>query len=237
MDINLSGLKNALIAQSTKNDIISNNLANIDNVGFKRDQAFFELLNDKTKSTDTKLQVETDFRQGRLDETNNALDMAISGRGFFAVETENEVAFTRDGHFKLDEEGMLRTSDGNLVLGQSGGIVLQSDGLTPKDIVVSKGGEIFVEGELLDRFYIADFEDHSGLKKIGGNLFTANENMMEIETMNTEIKQGFLEKSNVNPVEEMMGLIEVQRQFESTQKMIQSLDQTLKSATRIGDYR
>jgi len=237
MDINLPGLKNVLIAQATKNDIISNNLANIDNVGFKKQQAFFELLQDK-ETTDTKLVVKTNFHQGRLDETNNILDMAISGRGFFAVETENEVAFTRDGHFKLDEQGILRTSDGHFVLGQNGAIFINSDGLKPSDIEVTKDGEIFVDGEMQDRFYITDFADHSGLKKIGGNLFVANNDMEEVEAMNAEVKQGFLEKSNVNPVEEMMGLIEVQRQFESTQKMIQSLDETFKAAvTRIGDYR
>ncbi len=237
METNLLILKNALVAQTTKNDIISNNLANIDNVGFKKEQAFFEMISNKMKS-DTKLNVKTNFQQGRLDETNNSLDLAISGRGFFVVETEADVAYTRDGHFKLDEDGVLKTSGGNAVLGDNGAIVLISDGLTPKEIVISKEGEIFVDGDLRDKIYIADFENMENMKKIGGNLFSAGEDMREIDTMNAEIKQGFLEKSNVNPVEEMMGLIEVQRQFESTQKMIKSLDATIKIAVnRIGDYR
>lgn len=237
MEINLPKLKNALIAQSTKTDVISNNLANIDNVGFKKEQAFFEMISDKMKS-DTKLTVKTDFRQGRLDETNNSLDLAISGRGFFTVETEDDVAYTRDGHFKLDEDGVLRTSSGHAVMGYNGQIILNTDGITPKEIVVSKEGEIFVDGDLRDKLNITDFENTENMKKIGGNLFLAGDNMIEMEVLQAEIKQGFLEKSNVNPVEEMMGLIEVQRQFESTQKMVRALDDTFKIAVnRIGDYR
>jgi flagellar basal-body rod protein FlgG len=76
------------------------------------------------------------------------------------------------------------------------------------------------------------------MKKAGGNLFVVDENMIEFEAMNSEIKQGFLEKSNVNAVEEMMGLIEVQRQFESTQKMVRALDDTFRSAVnQLGNYR
>lgn len=237
MDINLPKLKNAMIAQTTKNDIISNNLANIDNVGFKREQAFFEMVSEKMQA-DTKLRVETDFSQGRLEETNNGLDLAISGRGFFAVQTEDGVAYTRDGHFKLDEYGTMRTSGGHMVLGQNGAIVLTADELVPKNIVISKTGEIFVNDELQDRIYVADFENTTDMKKAGGNLFVADENMVEFEAMNSEIKQGFLEKSNVNPVEEMMGLIEVQRQFESTQKMVRALDDTFRSAVnQLGEYK
>lgn len=238
MEINLPKLKDVLLAQVNKTDVLSNNLANIDNVGFKREQTFFELVSDKT-GKDLKLNVKTDFNQGVLDETNNTLDMALAGKGFFVVETQNGEAFTRDGHFKLDEEGFLITSSGDYVKGQNGSIVLTAeDSLVPQQIEISKEGDIFVDGNLQDKLLITDFTNTSNLKKIGDNLFIANIDAERIEPENFEVKQGFLEKSNVNPVEEMMGLIEVQRQFESTQKIIRTLDDTFRSAVnQVGRYR
>ena len=95
-----------------------------------------------------------------------------------------------------------------------------------------------MDGVFQDKLAIKDFEDTSVLKKIGDNLFVATAEVESFEPLNTTIKQGFLEKSNVNPVEEMMGLIEVQRQFESTQKIIRALDDTFRSAVnQVGRYR
>ncbi len=238
MEVNLPKLKDMLIAQVSKNDVISNNLANIDNVGFKREQTFFELISKKT-GPDLKLSVKTDFNQGVLNQTDNALDLAISGKGFFVVDTENGEAYTRDGHFKLNDEGFLVTSSGGYIKGQNDRIMLTSEnGLTLKNIEVSKTGDIFVDGNRQDKLYITDFTDSSVLKKMGDNLFIADGEIEKYVPENVELKQGFLEKSNVNPVEEMMGLIEVQRQFESTQRMIRTLDDTFKSAVnRVGRYR
>lgn len=238
MEINLPKLKDVLLAQVNKNEVISNNLANIDNVGFKREQTFFEMVSEKS-GADLQLNVKTDFNQGILQETNNALDLALSGRGFFVIETPNGDTFTRDGHFKLDEDGFLKTTSGDFVKGQNGSISLNSEsGITPKEVVVSKQGEIFVDGVLQDKFEIIDFANTSVLKKIGDNLFIAENETEQYLPENFEVRQGFLEKSNVNPVEEMMGLIEVQRQFESTQKIIKAMDDTFKSAvTQVGRYR
>lgn len=238
MEINLPKLKDVLLAQVNKTDVLSNNLANIDNVGFKREQTFFELVSDKT-GKDLKLSVKTDFNQGILNETNNTLDLALAGKGFFVVDTQNGEAFTRDGHFKLDAEGFLVTSSGDYVKGQNGSIMLTAeDGLIPQQIEISREGDIFIDGILQDKLLVTDFTDTSILKKMGDNLFLSNVDAEKIEPENVEVKQGFLEKSNVNPVEEMMGLIEVQRQFESTQKIIRSLDDTFRSAVnQVGRYR
>ncbi len=238
MEVNLPKLKDVLLAQVTKNDVISNNLANIDNVGFKREQTFFELVSEKT-GADLKLSVKTDFNQGVLNQTDNALDLALSGKGFFVVETENGEAYTRDGHFKLDEEGFLVTSSGNYVKGQNERILLASEnGLTPQNIEGKKEGERVVGGNIKEKLYMTGFTDSKEKKKIGDNLFMADSNAEKYDPHNVDVKQGFLEKSNVNPVEEMMGLIEVQRQFESTQRMIRTLDDTFKSAVNnVGRYR
>ena len=238
MEVNLPKLKDVLLAQVNKNEVISNNLANLDNVGFKKEQTFFELVDSKT-GPDLKLNVKTDFNQGILDQTNNPMDLALSGKGFFVISTENGEAYTRDGHFKLDEEGFIVTSSGDYLKGQNDRILLISEnGLMPREIEVAKNGDIFVNGDLQDRIYVTDFVDPNVLKKAGDNLFIAEGNIEKYEPENIEIKQGFLEKSNVNPVEEMMGLIEVQRQFESTQRMIRTLDDTFKSAVNnVGRYR
>jgi flagellar basal-body rod protein FlgG len=237
MEINLPKLKQALIGQNERNSIISNNLANLNTIGFKRDVLFSEALNDEIEN-EIKLIQETDFGQGQLKETNNDLDLAISGNGFFTVETQNGLGYTRDGHFKMDAEGVLRSSSGDPVLGINGWIALIRDGLPAKEVIFAENGEVFVDGEYYDQLLISDFESYETLQKSGHNLFNAGENTLVYEVEEARIKQGFLEESNVNPAQEMIDLIEVQRQFESVQKMVRTLDDTFRLAVnQVGRFR
>ena len=236
MDINLPKLKKVLINQVNKKDVIANNLANVNNVGFKKDVPFFEVLSKKDKAQ-VDLTVKTDFSQGDFEKTNNVLDLAIAGDGFFTIEIEGEEAFTRDGHFKLDQNGTLINSSGNPVIGYQGWVVLTDIEYSKNDISISESGEIFIDDNLIDRLKISKVEDLTTLEKIGANSFSVKDPSKVFEATDAIIKQGFLEKSNVNPVEEMMGLIEIQRQFESTQKIIRSLDETFSAAAnQIGRY-
>lgn len=237
MEINLSKLKQAMIGQVDKNNVISNNLANINTTGFKKDVLFFETLADEMSDKDGAKHT-VDLAQGHLKNTSNPLDLAISGKGFFTVETENGFGYTRDGHFKMDADGVLRSSAGNPVLGENGWIALMYDGMNPKEITVTREGEIFVNGEFFDRLKLTDFESISELKKTGNNLFIAKDEAFPLEVENPEVCQGFLEDSNVSPVQEMIELIEVQRQFESIQRMVRSMDEVFKSAVnQVGQYR
>ena len=237
MDLKLTELKNTMIAQTHKNSVVANNLANVNTTGFKRDVMFFEVLK-KNETPEVQMKVETDFSQGPLRQTNNPLDLAISGRGFFTIDTGDGEAYTREGHFTVDEGGILKTSDGNPVLGRGGWINLSIDGIKVGEVTINTRGEIFMGDELIDTLKITDFDSYSDLKKAGGNLFVAGENVIPRELEDPVILQGKLEGSNVNPVREMIDLIEIQRQFESSQRAVRTIDSALrKAANDISRYR
>lgn len=225
IEISLVGLKNKMIAQTHKSRVIANNLANINNTGFKKDRMFFKVL-EKT----TQMSMETDFSQGALIETGNPLDFAITGRGFFTIETNNGEAYTRGGHFTAGTDGILRTSNGSPVLGQGGWINISPDGTNTGEISINTNGEVFVNNELVDAFRIMDFENLSELKKSGNNLLVAGKGAIGRVADNPTVIQGKLEESNVNPAIELIDLIELQRQFESSQKAMAAIEDALKKA-------
>lgn len=229
MNINIGNLKEALRGQIERNDIVANNLANINTTGYKKDVIFFDAFEKEMSKHEGQHQT-VDFTQGELKETNNPLDLAISGKGFFTVDTDNGPAYTREGHFKLDGNGVLRTISGEQVMGEAGPIVILGEDLNPKSITITREGEIYADEEYIDRLAISDFENHDQLQKVGSNLYRANDEAELLDPENIEIHQGFLEDSNVNPADEMIQLIEIQRQFESMQKMVRSLDNVFRSA-------
>lgn len=236
MDVNFTNLKHALINQMHLYDSVSNNLANINTKGYKKDVVFFDALSEEMDQNTNQNQ-SVDLSQGNLTETSNPLDLAISGRGFFTVENDKGLWYTRDGHFKLDADNILRTSGGDAVLGEGGWITLIGDNLNPADITITKGGEIYVDDMYVDRLLIQDFENSGDLEKVGANLYQADPAALPQKAELVEINQGFLEESNVNPADEMIQLIEIQRQFESIQKMVRSLDDVLRAAAnRVGKY-
>ncbi len=236
MKLDLELMKDSMILQTRKNDVVANNLANLQTIGFKRDRVFFQVLSNKMQEP-LEMIVKPDFSQGPLQQTGNPLDLAFSGRGFFTVETPSGEAYTRNGHFRLDADGTLLTSDGLPVLGEGGPIVLQGKENTPLSIVVTEEGEIFVDDEYMDRLRIVDFENYDQLQKAGANLFVLSGEATPITPENSAIRQGFLEKSNVDPVREMVDLIEVQRRFENTQRMVRAVDELMGAAVnKISKY-
>lgn len=236
MHINISNLKHALVGQVDRNNVVANNLANINTTGFKKDLVFFDTFGEELEKREGQIH-SIDHAQGQLKKTDNPLDVALSSKGFFTVQTDTGIAYTREGHFKLDDDGMLRTASGQLVVGETGPIVILGKNIKPEIITVTHNGEIFSENQFIDRLQITDFENKEQLKKIGDNLFSASNNAIPDEIFEAEVHQGFLEESNVNPAEEMIQLIEVQRQFESLQKMVRSLDEVFQTAAnQVGRY-
>jgi flagellar basal body rod protein FlgG len=236
MKIYLPGLKQAMKDQFDRNNIVANNLANINTIGFKKDNIFFRMLEEEIEEGRNTEQI-TDFSQGYLEETNNHLDIAISGKGFFTLETEDGFAYTREGHFTLDEDGILRTTSGLGVMGKSGLISLRTDLHEPDDIVITQNGEILVDEEEVGELLIFDFENEQSLKKIGSNLFVTTDNSVGFEVYEPILQQGFLERSNVNPAQEMIDLISIQRQFESVQRMVRTMDEIFNHAVnKLGRY-
>lgn len=236
-------------AQQNRLDAISNNLANVDTAGYKRDitvsKSFSELLirrmnmdgvyKTSVGSADAApiigklgLGVETnenytDFAQGSFRETNSNTDFAFGGKGFFAVETPIGERYTRDGNFILSKEGLLVTKEGYPVLGENGYIRVEDDKFS-----VNEDGIITTsdENQIVDRFKVVRFDNERYLKKMGENLYSSNDisGPAYIAEGNERPKfiQGFIETSNVNVVTEMVQMIEVNRAYEANQKTITS---------------
>jgi flagellar basal-body rod protein FlgG len=141
-------------------------------------------------------------------------------------------AYTRDGAFALNAGGQLVTKDGYFVMGENGLITLQTD-----DFNILDDGSIIVNGELVDRLLIRNFENSEALRKVGSNLVERTEQTQELE-FNGIVKQGYVERSNVNAINEMINMITVMRSYEANQKILQAQDGTLeKAVNEIGVVR
>lgn len=238
-------------AQQTRLDAISNNLANADTTGFKRDiavsKSFPELLMRRMNddgvyenpfgSADVApiigkigLGVETnelytDFEQGSFKQTSTHTDMALSGEGFFAVATPSGERYTRNGNFLVGKEGILVTKEGYPVLGENGYIQVADDRFT-----VNQDGMVYSENDmqLIDRFKIVRFDNERYLQKMGSSLYkdtdiTGPAYIAEGKERPV-VLQSYVETSNVNVVNEMVSMIEVNRAYEANQKTIQAQD-------------
>lgn len=172
----------------------------------------------------------TDFSQGGLKPTGNTLDVAIDGKGFFEVATPNGVKLTRAGNFTLDGNGQLVTKDGMPVLrnGEPGAdpasrtIRLDGNGA----VTINDSGDVVQGTEIVGRLSLVEVKNPESLQKTGNSLYGFKQNMApEMQNVaNPSLKQGFVETSNVNIVQEMTDMIQTNRVFESTQKAIGAYD-------------
>ena len=234
--------------QAQRLEIISNDLANTDTTGYKKDVAvvssfkeeYIKRLNDTQNYTPNNEvigkitygakidEVYTDFTQGSVVSTDLETDLALQGSGFFTVQTPNGVAYTRDGNFTINQYGSLVTKEGYPVMGQEGAIELGEDYFTSGDkLVVQNNGEVYVGTAYIDTLDIANFEDSRALTKMNDNLFTSTGARGEFTG---SVIQSFLETANVNPVSAMVDMITVARAYETNQKMIQTQDNILGKA-------
>jgi len=173
----------------------------------------------------------TDFQQGLFKETNNPLDFAIEGEGFFVVQLPNgDQAYTRDGSFRLNENGELVTREGYIVLDPNG----QSIPLGTDKITADIYGDIQTFDNRNYSIGIVTFADVQQLHRLGDNLYTIEEGAPLVGG-GYAIRQGYVEASNVNPLEELVKLIEITRNFESNQRAVQAMDETLgKAVNEVG---
>lgn len=234
-----SGMYAALsgnVAALQRLDTLSNNLANINTPGFKRDNLQFSALlaNAQERNTDAPVlsgSAQTiDFSPGPVRQSGNVFDLAIDGDGFFVVETPDGPAYTRQGNFSLDPQGRLVSVTGYPVL--SGGAPIEiSGGL----VEINDRGEVLVDGGQVGTLDVVDFPKPYALRKAGNALFLPAADSAPAPVENPRVRQGFLEESNVNPVAEMARLIETTRYFESCQKAIRSYDDmAAKAANDLG---
>ncbi len=214
-------------------EVIANNLANLDTIGYKRDITFTRVLQDRQHVT---IKKKTEFQQGDLVNTDNPLDVAINGNAFFAVTDGQNTYFTKNGKFHLTTDGYLVDSDGMKVLGKGGEIFINSDIFRKeKDIKINQKGEISLGKTSIDQLLIAQIPDEDKMIKVSGSKFKLPDGLYEpADESSFTVMQGYLEESNVNPIMEMENMITMSKNFESIQKVIQNYDEVLGKANEIG---
>ena len=248
-----TGLRN----EQRRLDVISNNIANSNTTGYKKmgvtSQSFSQELAVRVDDDsdgylvkgigDVSLGVKigetyTDFSQGGFRETGNAYDVALEGDGFFAISTTDKsgtehIRYTRDGSFTVTRDGYLVTKDGDFVLGTNNQRI-QIPGADTADVSMDSLGNVYVNEVLVGRLQIVDFQNKDALSLYGENMFEAlPEAGMVASTALT--RQGYLETSNVNVINEMVSMITITRAYETNQKMMQTIDSTLdKAVNEIG---
>lgn len=236
-----------LIPLQKKLEVVANNLANVNTTAFKRDDAFVdELINARTlfrdgaidpTARDVLQKTYTDYSQGPLEQTNNPLDVAINGSGFFVVETNEGTRLTRDGSFTLSADGILTTRNGAVVMGKGGPIRIDNmQQLRYDSLVIDRDGTIKAGQHIYGQIRVVAPADYSQIRKDGNSLYSLSDAAVlhDVDPQSLNLRQGFLEGSNVNPIDEMVALIELQRNFEVGQKAIQSQDDSLAQANQVG---
>jgi flagellar basal-body rod protein FlgF len=215
-------------------DVIANNLANLSTTGYKREVPFSEVIN---QMGDVQVRKLTNQRQGEVLQTANPLDLAISGKGFFAVKNEDgQIELTRNGRFKISDEGFLVNSSNEKVLGKNGPISME-DTMLNKDsaILITKAGEIKIGDKTVDTLLIMNVTDATQLTRSNDSNFTTDgQEYFAAPENDYGISQGYLEGANTNAIEEMEAMIQLNKEYESAQKIIAALDQSLGQANEIG---
>ncbi len=247
-----------MVPQQTRLEVLSNNIANANTVGFKRESAFERSLisaqgnlnniKGDVEQDDTPTDTYTDFGQGAPERTGNQFDFAIDNKkGYFTLEdAEGKQYFTRAGHFTLGKDGKIETADGLTLMGESGPIYVQQQKFLPgqmddaKAILlrVEETGEVFANEQTVGRIQLMDIENPQTLERETGAHFTPTDDtiMNPVPIEDANIRQGYVENSNVNIIKEMVEMIELQRMFEMGQKVITTNDGTLDRSIDIGRF-
>ena len=246
--------KTGLETQQTRMSVISNNLANVNTTGFKRSRGIFADLvyqnvrqagaqSSQNTQLPSGLSLGTGVRtvatekihtQGNLVQSNNSLDMAIQGRGFFQIlQPDGTIAYTRNGEFQINSQGQVVNAEGYEL---QPGITIPQDAQT---VTIGADGTVSVSlpgnaaPTQVGAIQLADFVNATGLQPVGNNLFIETAASGTAQTGNPglnglgAVQQGMLESSNVNVVEELVNMIETQRSYEMNSKAISTTDQML----------
>ncbi|MBF0286354.1 MAG: flagellar basal-body rod protein FlgF [SAR324 cluster bacterium] len=245
-------------ALEKKMELTTNNLTNVDTIGYKEDQPTFrEVLSTANRvvpESDEELflnheyldlyvgmdkssvvidDVGKNFAKGPMRFTENALDIAIDNNGFFTVATPQGNRYTRTGQFTMDGKGEIVTHDGYPLLGLNGPIKVEGT-----DIKINEDGQVHVDGKFVDKLNLVQFRDPAGLQKLGKSFYAPiGSDNVPISSDKVKVRQGMLEDSNVSTVKEMVGMIGANRAYETVRKAmvtVDRLDEKAISISRIG---
>lgn len=239
-------LTSSMITQNRNLDVLSNNITNISTPGYKKDTmmatTFKEEMLSRTGNTNrsntvnlnttskivTAQETITNYAQGSFEETANPLNLALSQKGFFEIQTANGSVYTRSGAFITDAQGYLALPGAGKVMGSDGEILLETD-----NVRIDSNGEIYdMSGNYIDTIKVVDFEDYEQLNKNLEGHITTNAQPVEV---NGGLVQKALEQSNVVMVEEMTAMMTSQRAIQSASQIMKMYDQMMaKATTEIG---
>lgn len=215
-----------LMSRTQALDTIANNLANSSTAGFRATHNVFRAM--LTESSDRQLSVlnqdandygvlgvtQLDTSQGSLTSTGNEMDLAIQGSGYFQVQTSNGVQYTRGGTFQVSPQGQLVTASGDPVLGSGGPITVPGAPFT-----VSNDGTITVKGAIVGRLQLVEFGPDVPMQSVGQGYYTA-QGSPSSGPVSSQVRQGMLESSNVNPITSVIEMITAQREVEGMRRAL-----------------
>lgn len=235
----------AMQVLSKSQDATADNLANINTPGFKGNKMFYRMFKENVDGREVTRSVpmqQINLNQGVLEPTGNEFDLGINGEGFFTVQQDGQSFLTRDGRFHLDPDGFLVNSSGARVMGDSGDIDLSEYFLAQGDggslnLEIAKDGTIRLDNQPVDKLKIANVEDASYLERKGNAYFTVKaEEGLTYENTGT-IMQGYYEKGNVEPLTEMVDMMQNMQMFESQQRALKTSDEILsRVSTQLGKF-
>lgn len=211
----LNTAAHALRYWENRQQVAAHNLANIDTRGFKGERVFARLIGDSYVAAETA----TDYSLGALTPTGGALDLALAGPGYFVVETPEGERLTRGGALRLDDEGRIVDSSGHPLLGERGEIVVP-----PGQLEIDRMGIVRVDGREIDRLRAEMVPPGEQLQRDAAGRFVPPAERTALPPAERQVKQGYLEESNVNAIESMVELITVQRSFAAVQNSVRVID-------------
>lgn len=228
----------AMQAASRHHEVIAQNLAHAQMPGYRRltvrHGSFESALNEEMQAAVARQSMGTDaselavdFSQGTIEQTDHPLDVALQGKGFFAIEGPDGPLYTRNGTFQLNEQGQIVTGDGMLVRGSGGGEIAIPPGVAFKDIQILKDGRILAGDMEAGRLEIVDFDAPQRLIRAGVTVFSAPPGLVPHESDAT-VLQGMRERSNVSPVQELVEMIDAQRRHEAAQRSMTLLSDAIR---------
>lgn len=229
----------ALVSRTQELDTIANNLANASTVGYRAQRnVFSSVLADAGNATASPINAAMnnfgilsgtalDLSQGALQKTGNDLDVAIQGPGYFVVQTANGPVYTRNGSFQVSARGQLVTSTGDAVMGDKGVITM-----VPGPVSISADGTISSNGAVTGKLQVVEFPPSTKLTSAGGTYYSAPPKTAKPAT-GSDVRQGMLESSNVNPISGMVELVNAQRSAEMMQRALSMFNSEIdKTATQ-----
>lgn len=239
---------NAMLTNMKRMDVITNNFSNSDTIGYKKDRlisrSFEDMLiariNDRNVVNARRVgplntgihvdEIVTSFAQGPIESTGKKTDLTVKGNGFIVINSPAGERYTRSGSFNIDANGFLVTDEGYFVMGENGPLMIPDS-----EFVIDKTGAVYINEEYVDTLLIVGFENLEDLRKEGDSLYLNSNAGNAFIPPDGELMQGYLEGSNVDLMQETVNMIEVLRNYESNQRIIRMLDDTLgKAVNEIG---